>query len=241
MILAIDIGNTSAKYAVMDDKGEILFFERLRDCWKTAFRNIFNKGYNIKAIYVSNVAGAQQELEEAIKESGLKANWLTWDSPIGKKWLNNIPEGYGADRLAADIGAIAACPVGPLLVVDAGTCITYDVIDANHNILGGSITPGIALRLRAMHEHTAALPLYEPEGFSPVIGTDIEGALRGGCANGVRWEIEGYAREMLNQLPGIKLYYTGGVPLVFSPEIEKFAVHDTYLVLRGLWHTFHNI
>ena len=91
-----------------------------------------------------------------------------------------------------------------------------------------------------MHEHTAALPLFEPEGFAPVIGTEIEGALRGGCVNGVRWEIEGYTREMLVQLPGIKLYYTGGVPLIFAPEIEKYAVHDPYLVLRGLWHAFRN-
>ncbi len=238
MIIAIDIGNTSAKYAVMDDKGEIISFERLKGSWKSAFEKIIKEYKEIKEVYVSNVAGAQSELETAIKDSGLEAKWLTWDSPIGKQWLNNIPEGYGADRLAADIGAIAACPTGPLLVVDAGTCITYDVIDANHTILGGSITPGIALRLRAMHEHTAALPLFEPEGFSPIIGTEIEGALRGGCANGVRWEIEGYAREMIAQLPGIKLFYTGGVPLVFAPEIEKFAVHDPYLVLRGLWHCF---
>ena len=203
MILAIDIGNTSAKYAVINDNCEILLFERLKDCWKKAFDSIFKKGYEINSIYVSNVAGLQPELEDVIHSSNIKADWLSWDSPIGKKWLKNIPEGYGADRLAADIGAIAACPNSPLLVVDAGTCITYDVIDSKHTILGGSITPGIALRLRAMHEHTAALPLYEPEGFSPIIGTDIEGALRGGCANGVRWEIEGYAREMLNQLPGI--------------------------------------
>ncbi len=238
MVLAIDIGNTSAKYAVMDNKGEILLFERLKGSWKSAFEKVIDIFKDIKEIYISNVAGEQPELESAIKDSKLEAKWLTWDSPIGKKWLDNIPEGYGADRLAADIGAIAACPTGSLLVVDAGTCITYDVIDANHKILGGSITPGIALRLMAMHEHTAALPLYGPEGFAPVIGTEIEGALRGGCANGVRWEIEGYAREMLVQLPGVKLYYTGGVPLVFAPEIEKFAVHDPYLVLRGLWHAF---
>ena len=194
--------------------------------------------FDIREIYISNVAGEQAELKAVIEESKVEAKWLTWDSQIGRKWLDNIPEGYGADRLAADIGAIAACPTGPLLVVDAGTCITYDVIDSNHRILGGSISPGIALRLRAMHEHTAALPLFEPEGFAPVIGTEIEGALRGGCANGVRWEIEGYAREIIAQLPGLKLFYTGGVPLVFAPEIEKFAVHDPYLVLRGLWHAY---
>ncbi|MBR4329959.1 MAG: type III pantothenate kinase, partial [Candidatus Riflebacteria bacterium] len=104
MILAIDIGNTSAKYAVMDNKSEILFFERLKGSWKSAFEKVIEKYNDIKEIYISNVAGEQSELEAVIKDYKFEAKWLTWDSPIGKKWLNNIPEGYGADRLAADIG-----------------------------------------------------------------------------------------------------------------------------------------
>ena len=89
-----------------------------------------------------------------------------------------------------------------------------------------------------MHEHTAALPLFEPEGFAPVIGTEIEGALRGGCVNGVRWEIEGYTREMLVQLPGIKLYYTGGVPLIFAPEIETIKLYFAVLSIISFSGTY---
>lgn len=240
MILAIDIGNTSAKYAVMDDKGEILLFDHLSGSWKDAIASILEKfGKNaIEKACISNVAGIQLELEGALAKNSIESNWITWDCEIARKWLKDIPQGYGADRVAADIGAIADCPDRPLLVVDAGTCITYDVISQDHKCLGGSITPGIALRLRAMHEHTAALPLLPPEGFAPVIGTEIEGSMRGGCVNGVRWEIEGFARELSTQVPGLRLYYTGGAPLVFAPEIEKFSVHDPYLVLRGLWHAY---
>lgn len=239
MILAIDIGNTNAKYAVIDEKGEILLFERLNGNWKDVIADLVKKyGKNIEKACISNVAGLQLELEGALTENGIESHWLTWDCETAKKWLKDIPEGYGADRVAADIGAIADCPDRPLLVVDAGTCITYDIINQEHRCLGGSITPGIELRLRAMHEHTAVLPLLKAEGFAPVIGTEIEGSMRGGCVNGVRWEIEGFARELSNQVPGLRLYYTGGAPLVFAPEIEQFAVHDPYLVLRGLWHAY---
>lgn len=240
MILTIDIGNTSAKYAVMDEKGEILLFDHLSGSWKDAIARLLEKfgKDSIEKACISNVAGLQLELEGVLSKNGIESYWLTWDCEIARKWLKNIPEGYGADRVAADIGAVAACPDKPLLVVDAGTCITYDVISQEHACLGGSITPGIGLRLRAMHEHTAALPLFKPEGFAPVIGTNNEESMRGGCVNGVRWEIEGFARELSTQVPGLCLFYTGGVPLVFTPEIEKFAVHDPYLVLRGLWHAY---
>lgn len=240
MILTIDIGNTSAKYAVMNKEGEMLHFYRLSTDWENAFSEITKEYGKISKVFISNVAGPQAGLEAALAKRNLKGDWLTWDCDTAKKWLSNIPEGFGADRVAADIGAIAAAPKSNLLVVDCGTCITYDVLDSNHKVLGGSISAGVALRLKAMHDYTAALPLLKPEGFAPVVGTEIEGAMRGVTVNGVRWEIEGYAREMLVQTPDIKLFRTGGVPLVFSPEIEKFTIHDPYLVLKGLWHAFNS-
>ncbi len=242
MILAIDIGNTRAKYAVMDEKGEILFFDRLSGDWKDAIAQVFEKfGKNsIEKACISNVAGLQLELEGVLAKNGIESHWLTWDCEEANRLLVGIPEGYGADRIAADMGAVMDCPDKPLLVVDAGTCVTYEVIDTDHKYLGGSITPGIGLRLKAMHEHTAALPLFEPEGPAPVIGFGVEESMRGGCVNGLRWEIEGFARELRSKIPELRLYYTGGAPLVFAPEIEEFTVHDPYLVLRGLWHAYNS-
>lgn len=239
MVLTIDIGNTNKKYAVIDEKGEILLFKYLSGSWKDAIASVIEEyGEKIEKACISNVAGSQPELETALASHNIRANWLSWDCETAKRWLKDIPEGYGADRVAADIAAIADCPENPLLVVDAGTCITYDVISKDHKVLGGSITPGVGLRLKVMHEHTAVLPLLTPEGFAPVIGTEIVGAMRGGCVNGARWEVEGYARELRTQVPELRLYCTGGTPLVFAPEIEEFSVHDPYLVLKGLWHAY---
>lgn len=240
MILTIDIGNTSAKYAIINTEGKMLHFHHLSTNWEDSISRLIKEYGQISKVCISNVAGSQPELESALTKLNLKGNWLSWNCETAKKWLSNLPEGYGADRIAADIGAIATAPKSALLVVDCGTCITYDVIDSNRKILGGSISAGVALRLKAMHDYTAALPLLKPEGFAPLIGTEIEGAMRGITVNGVRWEIEGYAREMLIQVPDLKLFYTGGVPLVFSPDIEKFTVHDPYLVLKGLWYAFNS-
>ncbi|MBQ2362896.1 MAG: type III pantothenate kinase, partial [Bacteroidaceae bacterium] len=119
-------------------------------------------------VLVSNVAG--QDALPMILQGNPKCKVLTRESAEAHNWLKQIPAGMGADRVAADIGARSIYSDRPLLVIDAGTCITFDVIDTDGTILGGAISPGIHLRLKAMHEHTAALPLLGIDGEHPVMG-----------------------------------------------------------------------
>mgnify|MGYP000136417762 FL=1 len=87
------------------------------------------------------------------------------------------PETLGLDRIAAVVGAVMQCPDKAVLIVDAGTCVTYALLTADGTFAGGNIAPGIRLRLRAMHEHTGKLPLIDDAGETPEIGFSTETAM----------------------------------------------------------------
>lgn len=235
MKLTIDIGNTSAKFALFAEENALLHHGRLQQSWTDVFAHIEKEYSAPTAVLISNVAGPQPQLEDALQQRGWNSQWLTWQSPEAQRFVSDIPHGLGADRLAADIGARVIEPHRPLLVVDAGTCLTFDYLDAEGCYRGGSISPGIELRLKAMHDHTALLPLLGAKGEAPVVGTDIETAMRGGCVNGLRWEIEGYVRHLLTHgAEDLRVFYTGGNELGLAADVEKVVIHDPLLVMRGL-------
>ena len=256
MTCTIDIGNTSAKLVLWTPEGSYVHFSRLSGTWSEAFAALAAQYCRFSRVYISNVAGPQPELEAALAElqqqsgtlpsspaggpqsGGLEVRWLTWDLPEASRWVSNIPAGLGADRLAAIVGARAAAPDSDLIVVDAGTCLTFDVVRRDGRIMGGNISPGVALRLKAMHEHTAALPLFGPEGDAPEMGFDLPTAMRGGAVNGVKWEIEGFTRAIWRTMPEARLFSTGGNLFDFAPDVAARTTCDPLLVHKGLIEFF---
>ena len=151
------------------------------------------------------------------------------------------PHTLGMDRIAAVVGAREECPDGPLLVVDAGTCITVDLLDGDNRFLGGAILPGIAMRLRAMHQFTAALPQVvlspdERDGSlpTPMTGRTTRASLVAGACNASLFEIQGFAEAYSKQFPGIKLFLTGGDADFFAKRLffPNFATPN--LIVTGL-------
>ena len=225
-MLLIDIGNTRVKACICSDG-------QLYPCNDIAWAV-----RNVDDIAVCSVGPAHPEIEKLL--TGHKVLRLSTASPEALRFIPNIPEGYGTDRLAADIAAICALPEsydGKVLVIDVGTCITYDLLSINNGqaeIIGGTISPGIRLRLEAMHSHTAALPLLAVQGPAPVIGYDTETCMRGGAVNGVRWEIEGYIRTVLRQHPQLRIFMTGGDAPTLSEDLQDITTSDHMLLFRGL-------
>lgn len=189
-----------------------------------------------EAVLVSNVAGEKSLPVEAMMHP--HCHILTWQSPEARTWLGGIPMGLGADRVAADIGARSMCPHSTLLIIDAGTCLTFDVIAADGHFLGGAISPGICLRLKAMHEHTAALPMLDANGEYPVLGYNTPTAMRSGAINGVKWEIEGYIRYVLDLYPDLHVFFTGGNRTEFPEDLLPIITTDSLLVQKGLLAAF---
>jgi type III pantothenate kinase len=224
MYILLDIGNTRLK-ASTADCNSIYPNENWLD-----FTDIAEE------ILVSNVAGSDALPKEVARSP--KCKFLTWQSPEAREWLKDIPAGLGADRVAADIGARSMMPEHTLLIIDAGTCLTFDVIGRDGTILGGAISPGINLRLKAMHEHTAALPLLDAEGEHPVLGYDTPTSMRSGAINGIRWEIEGYIRTMQKMYPDLHVFMTGGDDMEFPEDLQHIITREPLLVQKGLLAAF---
>lgn len=231
MKLLIDIGNTAAKLAVMDT--DIVHFERRHEPWKDTFMRLMEM-FPIDDVRISTVAGEDVELEEALAHLDIPVIRLTPSVPCPVKPVADIPSAYGADRWAADIGAIAQDPDHTLLIIDAGTCITYDLISADGHLLGGAISPGVQLRLNAMHEHTALLPQIAAEQEAVLIGNDTRTAMLSAAVNGARFEIEGYIRHLLCDYPDLHVFITGGNTFQFAADITCPITHDPYLLFKGL-------
>ncbi len=224
MKLLLDIGNTRLKASL----AEATELRPVQDCSAYIL--------DADAVLVSNVAG-EDALPAEVKEHP-HCHILTWQSPEARAWLKNIPMGLGSDRVAADIAARSMCPHNTLLIIDAGTCLTFDVIAADGRVLGGSISPGISLRLKAMHEHTSALPLLDAEGEHPVLGYDTPTSMRGGAVNGVMWEIEGYIRHIRSLYPDLRVFFTGGNSTEFPADLQPIITCDPLLVQKGLLVAF---
>ncbi|MBQ5722460.1 MAG: type III pantothenate kinase, partial [Bacteroidaceae bacterium] len=152
--------------------------------------------------------------------------------PITNRYRS--PKTLGADRLAAAVGARSLKPGKDLLIIDAGTCITYEVIDAKGNYWGGNIAPGMQMRLRALNEFTAKLPLVSAEGNVPGMGYDTETAIRSGVLRGMKYEIEGYIRSMRSKYPKLLVFLTGGDKINFDATIKSIIFADKFIVPRGL-------
>lgn len=238
MNLTIDIGNTSAKAAIFDGE-RLLCSQRIDEDFERQLQDIIAQ-YAPQRCAISNVAGEREEVRAALNALPMDRVHLSWQTPVEVFGLSRIPMGLGADRLAAILGATYLCPHRPLLVVDAGTCLTYDYLSAEGVYLGGSISPGLSLRLQAMHEHTALLPLVPLHGDAPLVGHDTATALRSGVVHGARFEIEGFFAADRRQRGDVTLFFAGADPLPFSEEVKKHLVAEPLLVAIGLNRLLHS-
>lgn len=164
---------------------------------------------------------------------------LDHTSKIPIKSLYRTPETLGMDRLAAAIGANFLYGSDSCLIIDAGSCITYDLVDANGNYQGGSISPGIGIRFRSLHAFTSKLPLLEFEDFSEkmaidLIGKTTEESILSGVINGIFAELNTIVLQYRELYPGIRILICGGDANYFESKIKQpiFAIPE--LVHWGL-------
>ena len=231
MNLVIDIGNTSAKLTFFEGR-EPVATQRVENGLAAAVNEWFHT-YRPERCAWSCVGEETEEVTRTMATLPVPTLHVTGTTPTPLHNAYRSPQTLGADRLAAAVGAASLLPATNVLVVDAGTCITYDLVDATGTYRGGNISPGMGMRLAALHEHTAHLPLVEAEGDVPPVGYDTDTALRAGVVLGIRYEIEGYARALATSFPGLRLILTGG-DRIFAPAPSDSILTDEHLVARGL-------
>ena len=152
--------------------------------------------------------------------------------PIGNAYLT--PETLGRDRLAAAVGVSALYPARNVLIVDMGTAITIDLVSADGTFQGGVISPGIDMRLRALHEYTACLPLCEPTMEDRLIGRTTKEAITSGVMNSIRFEIEGYMERLYHDFEDLCVIFTGGDAKFFDKRIKNTIFAKCNPVFVGL-------
>jgi len=157
--------------------------------------------------------------------------------PIENRY--STPATLGKDRLAAIIGATFLKPECDILVIDAGTAITYDFIDSNLIYWGGNIAPGLSIRLRSLHEFTQKLPLVQPETESRFLGDSTKSAILSGAVYGIVFEIEGYINELKIKYPQLSVFLTGGSTFYFDNKLKSAIFAEKNLVLIGLNRILH--
>ncbi len=234
MNAAIDAGNTLIKVAIFNSNSQM---EEMLSFSSTPIENVYKhlSSMHFEQCIVSSVINLPDHI---LKYLQLKSAYLLildkkTKLPISVKYKN--PETLGKDRLALAVAASARYPGKDVLNISIGTCITYNFVNANAVFSGGAISPGLHMRLRAMHEFTAGLPLINlDEASLNLIGNSTEDAMASGIVNGVVFEIEGYINELRKKHKNCTLILSGGDSRYVADKLNIETDIEPDLALIGL-------
>jgi type III pantothenate kinase len=228
MNLIIDFGNSSAKVGIFEQ--DRMVEKHVLD--ETELK-VFLQNFSAENCIISSVSTDVSVIKSYI---GRINNILVLDHTLPLPLTNHYstPSTLGVDRLAAVCGAVALHRNADCLVIDAGTCITYDIVDSEKNYWGGAISPGLKMRFQAMHTFTKRLPLVTPVNDPKLIGDSTETCLQSGAILGLTEEINGIIRKYEEKFHDLKVILCGGDARFFENKLKGsiFAVPE--LVLSGL-------
>ena len=230
MNLVIDIGNTRIKAAVFEKS-------KLIDSLSSE-KNVsgFIEKYDgkIQQYLVSSVAEMPKNLKNQLKLLKAKPFELNPETPLPFKNNYSTKNTLGKDRIAAIAGACALYPSKNVLIIDAGTALTFDLKTAREEYLGGNISPGLAMRFRALHDYTTHLPLYSTSDTYSIIGENTENAIQNGVQNSVIFEVNGYLETLRNKFDKLVVILTGGDVHFFDNKLKNPIFVISNLTLIGL-------
>lgn len=237
--LILDIGNTHAKAAIVAD-GNIVELRVADSAAQLSLSELCNLHNVDRAI--ASVVGRQPDFASLLPARIRPCfHQLSHRSRLPITLEYDTPHTLGMDRVAAAVGARELEPDGALLIVDAGSCITVDLLDDQNRFQGGAILPGIHMRFNALHQFTAALPAvtltpeeYHGQIASPITGKNTRDSIIAGVCSASLFEIQGFIESYRREYPSLKLFLTGGDADFFANRLffPKFATPS--LLIRGL-------
>lgn len=234
MNLIIDVGNTQIKLAVFQND-EIFFKDRVETSRVLlALEEVFKKFPGIEYSILSSV-GSTEERWEKILQQKTTFFLLSGQIPVPFNNTYKTPHTLGVDRIALVAAASQKFPHTNTLIIDAGTCITYDLLTKENEYLGGIISPGLQMRNKAMHQFTAKLPIVEinkPLDF--LIGNSTESSLQLGVLKATSLEIDGFIGEYKNKFEHLTVILTGGDSEILSKTVKNSIFAPSNFLLEGL-------
>lgn len=233
MNLIVDVGNTYVKFAVFDygalkDKivGEISNFNAIA-------LSVLEQYPQINRAIVSSVGLLEQRHIQTLKN---EVQVLELSHELKLPFVNKYttPRTLGVDRIALVSASVEQFSERNVLVIDAGTCITYDFINTANEYLGGAISPGIRLRYKTLHALTANLPLLETTSPDDILGDSTENAIHSGVVFGVLKEIDGVIDDYAQKYEHLTVILTGGDTKFLSNQLKNSIFANSNFLLEGL-------
>lgn len=233
--LVLDIGNTALKAACFQGR---TMLRTVRALWsepqevEEALLRLMAS--NPQKGLISSVTGPRKEADQFLKRAQIPFTYLKADTklPIQNKY--ETPETLGKDRIANAVAAAFIFPKKPVVVIDAGTCIKFDFVTRQEEYFGGSISPGIDMRFRALHEFTARLPLLERSETVYLIGKNTQEAMVSGVINGALAEVKGVLEQYQMTHKDLEVIITGGDYALLQRTLKTSVLPEPWLTLKGL-------
>jgi type III pantothenate kinase len=227
--LIIDAGNTNIKLAIFQE-GNLTLNQRIEGNDLKKLQSIIEK-HHISQTLLASVRNENEtkELKKLLPNCDLISDL---NIPLKIEYENK--QTLGSDRIANAV-AIASKTKGNKLAIDIGTCIKFDFVDRNNIYLGGSISPGITLRYKAMNDYTGALPLLNETSQIEIIGKNTITCMHSGVINGIKGELDYFIQQYDLNYPDLTIFMTGGDAKYFDYSSKKniFALEN--LTLEGLY------
>ncbi len=224
MNLTVDVGNTKTKIAVFDQH-HLLKTDSFKTLDVDQLKALLEK-YEIKSSILSETGAPLSR--QAIEFLDKQTRYYYLNDQLKLPFVNNYktPQTLGKDRIAAVAGSRSISAKTNTLIIDAGTCITFDFIDEHNHYYGGGITPGISMRLKALNNFTDKLPLVKREKFETLIGQSTKESILSGVQNGIIAEVNGMIDRYKNEYKDLKILLTGGDAIFFESKLknEIFAI-----------------
>lgn len=233
MNLIIDAGNTRIKFALFDSS-QMIWHDTVSDWSEEKINHILDQNPDINKVIISTVREIPKWLTLVFTHRRISFTEMSVLLPMPVTIGYKTPETLGKDRIAAVVGGRMLFPGKPVLVIDAGTAITYDLVLADGFYPGGNISPGMRMRFTALHEQTFSLPAVEPSGEVPLIGRDTPEAIRAGVINGLIYEIDNSINSLRNKYNELEVILTGGDAGFLSELVKNTIFVSDNLVLMGL-------
>jgi len=234
MIICIDVGNTRTKVAVYENGTlQQLVITNNEKLVKNISKQI--QGIeNCVDIILSSVGNLPSEVIENLKKLG-NLIIVTHESPIPFKNLYATPATLGIDRIVLAAGATLKYPNQNRLIIDAGTCLTYDFINNQDQYHGGAISPGIGLRYKSLHDYTANLPLEKISELHSFVGNSTSASIQSGVLNGVIAEIEAFIDHFKHQDENLTVILTGGNSEFLVNRLKNSIFANPNFLLESLF------
>jgi type III pantothenate kinase len=232
MNLAIDIGNSFSKLGIFDGSNKLMV--TVVDKLSAELLSDLLDRYGVTDVIYSSVKGEHIIIEELSSSSLARIIPLSSRTSIPVKVNYLTPETLGTDRIAGIVGGYNKYANTNVLVIDAGTAVTFDLLTSEGIYEGGNISPGLSMRFRALNNYTNMLPLISSDNKYDIIGKDTENAIRSGVQQGLVFEINEYIRTFKNLYKGLKIIVTGGDGELLSGMIDQTADYSPDLVIEGL-------